>query len=331
MTDQEIIYTAFENLQKNAHIEAVWEGFTQKELDGQAIFHINNQQLKYYVEIKNELRNHQLHQLIGFANNYKPFMVAATRLFPKIKEELRQNDIAYIEANGNIYLKHGKTLLWIDANKPIETQQENVNRAFTKTGLKVVFQFLLDETFVNKPYRQIAELTETGIGNVTNIIKGLKQDGFLLTIAKNKYQFENKPGLLKKWLGAYDLRLKPTLRMGTFRFLKAEDFNNWKTLQLNGETKWGGEPAGDIFTNYLKPAELTLYTTETRNDLIKNYRMVPNEKGNIKVFKKFWQEGERNDSVVPPLLAYTDLMNTNDRRCIETAQKLYEQFLQDKF
>lgn len=331
MTKQEIIYKALENLQKNAHIEAEWEGFTQKELDGQAIFHIDHQQLKYYVEIKNELRNHQLQQIIGFANQHKPFMVAATRLYPKIKEELRQNDIAYIEANGNIYLKNGKTLLWIDANKPIETQTENVNRAFTKTGLKVVFQFLLDEAFVNRPYRTIAELTETGIGNITNIIKGLKQDGFLLTIAKNKYQFDNKPGLLKKWLAAYDVRLKPTLKLGTFRFLKAEDFNNWKNLQLNGETKWGGEPAGDLFTNYLKPAELTLYTTETRNDLIKNYRIIPDEKGNIKVFKKFWQADERNDNVVPPLLAYTDLMNTNDRRCIETAQKLYEQYLQDKF
>lgn len=331
MTKQEIIYKALENLQKTAHIEAVWEGFIQKELDGQAIFHIDNQHLKYYVEIKNELRNHQLQQIFRFADEYKPFMVAATRLFPKIKEELRQNDIAYIEANGNIYLKHGKTFLWIDASKPIEAQQENVNRAFTKTGLKVVFQFLLDETIVNKPYRYIAELTETGIGNVTNIIKGLKQDGFLLTIAKNKYQFDNKPGLLKKWLAAYDVRLKPTLKMGTFRFLKAEDFNNWKNLHLNGETKWGGEPAGDILTNYLKPAELILYTTEARNELIKNYRMVPDEKGNIKVFKKFWQEDERNDNVVPPLLAYTDLMNKNDRRCIETAQKLYEQYLQDKF
>ena len=331
MTENEIIYTALENLQKNTHIEAVWEGFNRKELNGQAIFHIDNQQFKYYVEIKNELRNHQLQQIIGFADQHKPFMIAATRLYPKIKEELRQNEIAYIEANGNIYLKHGKTLLWIDANKPIETQQENANRAFTKTGLKVVFQFLLDKTFVNKPYRHIAELTETGIGNVTNIIKGLKQEGYLLTVAKNKYRFDNKPALLNKWVAAYDARLKPTLKLGTFRFLKAEEFNNWKNLQLNGETKWGGEPAGDVLTKYLKPAELTLYTTETRNDLIKNYRMVPDEKGNIKVFKKFWHNDEGNDNVVPPLLVYTDLMNTNDGRCIETAQKLYEQYLQDKF
>ena len=36
-----------------------------------------------------------------------------------------------------------------------------------------------------------------------------------------------------------------------------------------------------------------------------------------------------NLHVVPPLLLYADLMNTNDRRCIETAQKIYDEFIQN--
>ncbi|RYZ18390.1 MAG: hypothetical protein EOO10_25805 [Chitinophagaceae bacterium] len=312
-------------------IKATWKGFDQKELDGQAIFTIDNETLKYHVEIKNELRSHQLPRIWAMADKYQPLMVAATRLNPKIKEELRQKNIAYIEANGNFYLKNGRTFWWIDANKPINIDKETVSRAFTKTGPKVVFHFLLNETLINKPYRHIAELTDTGIGNVTNIIKGLKQDGYLLTIAKNNYQFQNKQALLNKWMAAYDVRLKPTLKLGTFRFLKTEDFNNWKTLPLDDNTWWGGEPAGDLLTHYLKPAILTLYTNETRNDLIKKYRMVPDEKGTIQVYKKFWQmEDKENNKVVPPLLAYTDLMNTADRRCIETAEKIYNEFLQDR-
>lgn len=332
MTEQEIIHMALENLQKNAQIKATWETVAQKELEGQVIINIDNQNIKYYVEIKNELRNHQLQKIIKLKQQYQPLMVVAIRLFPKMKEELRRINIAYLEANGNIYLKHEKTLLWIDANKPVATERITGSRAFTKTGLKVVFQFMLDETLVNRTYRHIAERTETGIGNITNIITGLKQEGFLLTIGKNEYKLDNKQTLLNKWIAAYDLRLKPTLKLGTFRFLKEEDFKNWKNLPLrNGKTWWGGEPAGDLFTNYLQPAELTLYTTETRNDLIKNYRLIPDEKGNVKAYKKFWQYDEVKDNVVPPLLAYTDLINTNDRRCIETAKKLYEQYLQNKF
>jgi hypothetical protein len=104
-----------------------------------------------------------------------------------------------------------------------------------------------------------------------------------------------------------------------------------KILLKDQKTFWGGEPAGDLYTNYLKPEIFTLYTTETRNELIKNYRIIPDPMGNIQVYKKFWTFTEANDHVVPPLLAYTDLMNTGDRRCIETANKIYEQILQNKF
>ncbi len=93
----------------------------------------------------------------------------------------------------------------------------------------------------------------------------------------------------------------------------------------------GGEGAGDILTRYLKPAELIIYTLEQQKELIKNYRLVPDENGNIKVFQKFWKHDEVNYNVAPPLLVYVDLMNTHDPRCIETAQKIYEEYLQGKF
>ncbi len=331
MTEQEIIHLALENLQKQTGITGRWEPAVQKQLDGKVFLDIENRNIKYNVEIKKELRNHHLQQITALNRQYAPFMVVATRLFPKIKDELRNQNIAYLEANGNVFLKNNGTWLWIETNPPLHIDNKTGNRAFTKTGLKVAFLFLQDETQVNRTYRQIAEQTGTGIGNITNIINSLKQDGFLLTIAKNEYRLNNKKALLDKWIAAYDLRLKPTLKIGTFRFLKEEDFNNWKNLPLqNGKTWWGGEPAGDLLTNYLRPAELTLYTTETRNDLIKNYRLIPDEKGNVKAYQKFWQYDEVNDNVVPPLLVYADLINTNDRRCTETAQKIYDGFLQNK-
>ena len=97
------------------------------------------------------------------------------------------------------------------------------------------------------------------------------------------------------------------------------------------KTLWGAEPAGDLLTDYLRPGELTMYTLEDKRELIKNYRLIPDEKGNVKVYQKFWNYDEVNDNIVPPLLVYIDLMNTNDRRCKETAQKIYEQLLQNKF
>ena len=51
----------------------------------------------------------------------------------------------------------------------------------------------------------------------------------------------------------------------------------------------------------------------------------------MKVYQKFWQDEEANHDTVPPLLVYVDLMNTGDRRCIETAQKIYDAQLQSYF
>jgi hypothetical protein len=76
---------------------------------------------------------------------------------------------------------------------------------------------------------------------------------------------------------------------------------------------------------------LTIYTAEEWNDLIRNYRLVPDKQGNVKVFKKFWKHDEVNENAVHPLLAYADLMNKGDRRCTETAQRIYDEYLQDKF
>ena len=64
---------------------------------------------------------------------------------------------------------------------------------------------------------------------------------------------------------------------------------------------------------------------------MKNYRLVPDINGNVKIFKKFWENEDVNNNVVHPLLAYTDLINKGDRRCTETAQKIYDEYLQNKF
>jgi len=325
MTEQEIIYRALENLEKKAHIKGKWIPSAQRNLDGKLMLQIENTETQYNVEIKKELRSHHLPQIELLNKEYSPFMLVVGRLFPKIKEQLQKENIPYLEANGNVFIKNQRNLIWMDGNEPIRIESEAESRAFTKTGLKVVLLFLLDEKWLNKTYRQIAAHAGTTIGNITHILNGLKKENLLLPLSKKEYKLNDKKKLLDKWIATYELKLKPTLTIGTFRFLKQEDFLNWKNITLQNEKSyWGGEPAGDLLTNYLRPAELTLYTTESMNDLIKNYKLIPDDKGNVKVYQKFWPGNE-----MPPLLVYADLINTKDRRCFETAQKIYDEYLQN--
>lgn len=329
MREAEIVEKALENLEKETQIMGKWVQNGPKELDGQLTLTLENERIRFNTEIKTELRNHVIPQILDYNNRYAPFLLVVGRLFPKIKEQLRQHNVAYLEANGNFYLKKDQKWFLIDTNPTLPAEQDNRNRAFTKTGLKVLFEFLIDKPLVNQPYRQIAEQTQTAVGNVTNIIQGLKQEGFILQQTKNEIVLTNKEELIKKWVEAYEYNLKPTLKIGTFRFANPEI--NWQVLNFNlSKTQWGGEPAGDLLTNYLRPAELTLYTQETRNELIKNYKLIPDENGPITAFKKFWiteRDTTTTTTTVPPLLVYADLMNTNEKRCRETAQKIYDDYI----
>jgi hypothetical protein len=338
MNEQEIIQQAMHHVFIDGNINPDWvETYVNDNIDGRLVLNMKHHPpLQFNAEVKKELRAVHLNYIEDQAKYNKPYIVIAERLYPKIKEELRTRKINYLEANGNMYLLTDGVYVNIDGKKPLENLKTFSNRAFTKTGLKVIYLFLTDQNWINRTYRDIADQADTGLGNINNIFNGLKQEGFLLQLNKNEYKFENKKKLLEKWIIEYDRKLKPMLALGTFRFLKEEDFYEWRIHNLQeGKTVWGGEPAGQIYTNYLRPEQLTIYTSETTGELMRNYRLVPDHRGNVHVYKKFWRQDEQtyfpDDQVVHPLLAYADLMNTGDRRCTETAEKIYDEYLQDKF
>lgn len=331
MKEQVIIDEALEKLQQ-AGIDAEAQKAPDAGIDGRIRINYNNKPYIVFIEVKKHLRGHQLADLIRLKEKYTPLMIVTEYLFPKLKEELRRENIAYLETNGNLYLKDKGIFLWLEGQKNTVTTKEKTGRAFTKTGLKLLFHFLQNEELLQLTYREIAQQTGIGFGNINVIMNDLKNQGFLIQVNKKQYKLTHKKELLHRWMVGYEDRLKPALKVGTFRFLKEEDFLHWKTTPLQPmKTYWGAEPAADLLTNYLKPGILTLYTTETRPELIKGYRLIPDEKGNVKVYQKFWHDDEVAENIAPPLLVYADLMNTGDRRCIETAQKVYEQLLQDKF
>jgi hypothetical protein len=333
MKEQEIVHIATENIPEDIGVNIVWENDPAYDPKGRIRITIDDQEILFNVEIKKELREHQLPKIVITANDYPPLMIIAHYLRPKIKEELRKRNIAYLEKNGNIFFKQKGKFVYIDANKPINLADETGNRAFTATGLKVVFQFLIDDKLVNKTYREIADTTKTALGNVNNIIKSLEKDSFLIKLNKKEKRLQNKKKLLEKWMNAYKDTVQPTIKIGRFRFVNENNFTHWKDLLLDDVTTWwGGEPAGDILTNYLRPAELTLYTTKSRNEIMRDYKLIPDQNGNINVFNAFWNEGKNeNTKTVYPLLVYVDLMNTGDSRCYETAQMIWDKYLNNEF
>lgn len=327
--EEKIVNTALDNLRKYTGIEGNFTLTRENRLDGKVDFQLPKGKEVFVAEVKREVRNYQLPIIENTARQYKNFLLIAETIFPNIKEELRKQEIAYLDAAGNIFLKTAGHYLWIEGHKVEKANIEKANRAFTATGLKVVYLFLTDEHYLNLPQRIIAEEAGVALGNINYIIRGLKEQKFLIQKGKKELQILHKKELLEKWIMSFEEKLKPALHTGNFRFTKTGDEKDWNQMTLKPhETYWGGEPAGALLTNYLQPEVFTIYTSETRNDLIKNYRIVPDAKGNIQVYSKFWKEHDtKNKTIVNPILIYTDLLNTGNSRCIETAQMIYDKHI----
>jgi hypothetical protein len=326
---EKIANTALENLRKHTGIEGIYTTNQKKGLDGEVDLIFQNGKEQFLVEVKREIRNHQLPLIKEIAGNTENFLLIAETIFPKTKEELRKLGIGYLDTAGNIFLQTGKHHLWIEGHKNIKTNTEKPNRTFKAAGLKVIFLFLTDDNLLNQPQRTIAEEAGIALGNINYILSELKEMKFLIEKNRKELQLIDKNELLQKWMIGFEEKLKPALHIGNFRFAKTDDERNWKQLKLKQqETFWGGEPAGDMITHYLQPEIFTIYTEETRNNLIKNYHLVPEQNGNIRVYKKFWKDHNGfNEAVVHPILAYTDLINTGDSRCIETAKMIYDKHI----
>jgi hypothetical protein len=296
--EKDIIYKAIEALKKTTGILGIFR--ENGPLDGTLEMDINGYNQSYVIELKQELRTYQLEQIRKNFHRYENYMLVANRIFPKIKEEIRTLGIPYLEANGNIFLKKEGQFLFVDTQKPLEPEKNKGNRAFTKTGLRVLFYLLQHKEAIHLPQRVLAEKTDVALGNIPQVIEGLKETGFLIPLNNKSYVWENRERFVLK--------------------------RNWKEIQFDDQkTVWGAEPAADILTNHLRPEKFLIYTKETRMELIKNYGLMPDKNGEVEVLEMFWNN--KTDKSALPILIYADLITEGGKRNKETAEKIYNEYI----
>ena len=96
---------------------------------------------------------------------------------------------------------------------------------------------------------------------------------------------------------------------------------NWAEIQLPATATWSGQPGAHLLGGNLTPGAFTLYTDMPTQDLIRHFKWIPDAKGNIEVYDRFWN----NNVIQPPpaLLVYADLLDDQDERAIELAATIY--------
>jgi hypothetical protein len=286
---------------------------------------------KLIVEVKRNVTTATLGAAVAQLERFgKPGMLVVRYIAPPMAERLKDLDVAFLDTAGNAYVNTQKMFVYITGRKPQKpAAREQRVRALRPTGLKVIFALLCRPELVNAPYREIAAAAGVALGTVGWVFYDLRRLGFVTETKARGRVYQDRGGLIDRWVEAYAHQLRPTLKPQRYRVAEADW---WQKEDLGKFEMWlGGEPAAAIMTGHLRPEIVTVYGDTNFAGLARKIRPIKDEYGNLEVLQKFWDfeaaQADAQPPLVPPLLVYADLIATADARNRETAQIIRERFL----
>ncbi len=253
---------------------------------------------------------------------------------PALADQLKAHHVAFFDAAGNAYLDKPPLLIWVKGMKPAARPvPAHTGRAFQPAGLQVLFALLCNPPIVNQPYRELAAMAGVAHGTVGWVMPDLQQQGYLgvLKGRRGPRRLFHGQRLLGQWADAYARLLRPRMLIGRYYVPALQGWKDWPLAEYGA--LWGGEPAGAILTDHLRPGELTLYADQLPTVLAAKQKFrkepAPGHTAIVDVRKRFWNfPGDpHHPDTVPPVLVYADLLATGDGRCIETAKLVYDNYV----
>lgn len=307
------------------HINTGISGIEHKFIQANGTTHLQLQEAgKEYRFVVIEQRIVTPPQALNMAVN-EPTVIIADYISPKAKTLLRSQNIAYIDGGGNLFFKADGLYIHIETNKQAKPTKPISNRAFNKTGLKVVFQFLVNPNLINQPYRTISNATGVAIDTIGKVMKDLLQEKQILKANERQYEYTDRKQLLHEWITAYNRILKPKLTKQQFRFVKPPQ--DYKKVNLPENTYWSGGIAGEILSDYLIAETGIIYTNLPFMEIRQALKLIPDENGNITLIEAFTKTvepiNENEPNTAHPILVYADLIDSDNPRYTETAKSLY--------
>lgn len=251
---------------------------------------------------------------------------------------LRERGVSYLAPGGNAYLSAEGLLLFVKDGtaKASMTPLSEPNRAFKRSGLKIIFAFLCNPATLQWTYRDIARVSGVSHGTVRYVLSDLADLGFVDEAEGDQRVLRLRPALAKRWAQAYGETLRPKLLRRRYRFRKEDGGISWRSADL-GPLKafWGGEPGADLLTGDLRPERYTLYTNEGVGAVAEALQALPDDGGPIETLDLFWDPEVLPANAVgpavsaPPLLVFADLIASGSARNVDVAREIYERFFSD--
>jgi hypothetical protein len=260
----------------------------------------------------------------------EPPLLVAPFITREVAERCRQLHLPFIDTAGNAYLEGPGLFIYVVGQPRPTGCHEGNFRALNPAGLQIVFALACRPALLQSTYREIAMRAGVALGTVGPVLKDLEARGFVRFRKGLARKLLDPQRMIEEWVTHYPVTLRPKLNPRRFQ-AEAERLRQTDLAPQNAY--WGGEPAAEKLTRYLKPAQFTIYAREPIAKLIAAARMRADANGNVELLDAFWNFGAEKDfpDVVPPLLAYADLLATHDGRNAEAARMIYEERIAPAF
>lgn len=258
-----------------------------------------------------------------------PLVIIAPYIATRTAQKCRELDLCFIDTAGNAFINTPGLFIFVTGNRHFEAPLQTNIRTNNAAALKIMFAILCRPELVKATYRELARVAGTALGTVGPVIKNLARRRFVTTGLTEKRHLLEPWKMLEEWIAFYPAVLRPKLKPRRFRATE-KGWQQRVPLQAFNAF-WGGEVAAEILTHYLRPEIFTIYTHRNPAKLIAECRFRADINGDIEILEAFWNEGEiptPKVDVVPPILAYADLMTTTHGRNLEAAKLLYDRFIE---
>lgn len=292
-----------------------------------AIHYPNGFHLKSHVaKVRNNINNSTIAETATEAKKNGVVLVADYISQPQA-DKLRELNVPFFDTAGNAFFKADGLFVFISGRKGKVTKEKPL-RLFRPAGMKILFALLTSPGLEQISYRQISAKTNVPTPTIGVFMSDLEKAGYLSKRASGERRLERRNELFKRFVENYAESFRPTLEPVRF---KAERFEGrwWEQTDLSEfDAFWGGEAGGALLTKHLKPESATIYANSLLPKFQAKHRLIRDKSGNIEILKKFWKTGEIGD-VAPPLIVYSELVANAERRSLETAEMIYDEYLVD--
>ncbi len=259
-----------------------------------------------------------------------PILLVAPFITREVAERCRQLHLPFIDTAGNAYLEGPGLFVYVVGQPRPAERREGKFRALNPAGLRIAFAIACRPALLQTTYREIAARAGVALGTVGPVLKDLETRGYVRFRKGLDRKLLDPQRMIEEWVTHYPVSLRPKLNPRRFQ-ADAERLHQTDLARQNAY--WGGEPAAEKLTRYLKPAQFTIYAREPIGQLVAAARLRADVTGNVELLDTFWDFQADKDfpDVVPPMLAYADLLATHDGRNAEAARMIYEQRIAPTF